>query len=95
MKQDQNAVQWSGQVWVLVASMGGPEAVNNFLKVLPPDLQLAMVYGQHIEENFDGFLAEAITGQKAQVTRAKTLSGVPSAVNRAVSLDGTSKRPNE
>ncbi len=49
------------QVWVLVASLGGPEAVKLFLNALPP-LPLALVYGQHIETNFEGVLAEALSG---------------------------------
>lgn len=48
------------RVWVLAASLGGPEAVVRFLNALAEDLPLAMVYGQHIETNFDGFLASAI-----------------------------------
>ena len=51
------------RVWVLAASLGGPEAVKNFLAALPPDLPLAMVYGQHIESNFDGLLATAMGSQ--------------------------------
>jgi chemosensory pili system protein ChpB (putative protein-glutamate methylesterase) len=47
------------QVWVLVASLGGPEAVKLFLNALPP-LPLALVYGQHIETNFEEVLAEAL-----------------------------------
>ncbi len=51
-------------VWVLAASLGGPEAVSCFLNALPPGLPLAMVYGQHIEKNFDGLLAAAIGNQQ-------------------------------
>lgn len=47
-------------VWVLAASFGGPDAVKRFLAALPADLPLAMVYGQHIEANFDGLLASAL-----------------------------------
>lgn len=47
-------------VWVLAASFGGPDAVKRFLAALPADLPLAMVYGQHIEANFDGLLASAV-----------------------------------
>jgi chemosensory pili system protein ChpB (putative protein-glutamate methylesterase) len=43
-------------VWVLAALLGGPEAVKSFIQALPKDLSLAMVYGQHIEENFDQWL---------------------------------------
>lgn len=55
---------WAKQVWVLVASLGGPDAVKRFLQQLPPGLPIAMVYGQHIEENFDRLLAEALGSQK-------------------------------
>lgn len=37
------------KVWVLAASLGGPEAVQRFLERLAPDLPIAMVYAQHIE----------------------------------------------
>lgn len=47
-------------VWVLAASLGGPEAVSRFLQALPPDLPLALVYGQHIEPDFEGFLTGSI-----------------------------------
>ena len=50
------------KVWVLVASMGGPDAVKRFLNALPQALPIAMVYGQHIETNFDGLLTSAVTG---------------------------------
>ena len=50
------------KVWVLVASMGGPDAVKRFLTALPQALPIAMVYGQHIETNFDGLLTSAVTG---------------------------------
>ncbi len=50
------------KVWVLVASMGGPDAVKRFLTTLPQALPIAMVYGQHIETNFDGLLTSAVTG---------------------------------
>lgn len=52
-------------VWVLAASLGGPEAVSRFLQALPPDLPLALVYGQHIEPDFEGFLTGSITSHYA------------------------------
>ncbi|ARN73712.1 chemotaxis protein CheB [Oceanicoccus sagamiensis] len=52
----------ANKVWVLVASMGGPDAVKRFLTTLPQALPIAMVYGQHIETNFDGLLTSAVTG---------------------------------
>jgi chemosensory pili system protein ChpB (putative protein-glutamate methylesterase) len=47
-------------VWVLGASLGGPEAVTEFLHALPADLPLCFVYAQHIEPNFSGLLAEVM-----------------------------------
>ncbi|HCS29159.1 MAG TPA: hypothetical protein DIW43_17000 [Spongiibacteraceae bacterium] len=41
------------QVWLLGASLGGPEAVTTFLAALPADVPVAFVYVQHIEEAFD------------------------------------------
>ena len=52
--------QSAKKVWVLVASLGGPEAVRRFFAQLPPQLPIAMVYGQHIEKNFDSGLVDAI-----------------------------------
>ncbi len=61
---DSDTKQSVKNVWVLAASLGGPEAVACFLNALPPGLPLAMVYGQHIETNFDGLLASAIGNQQ-------------------------------
>ncbi len=41
------------QIWLLAASLGGPEAVTAFLAALPGHLPVAFVYVQHIEEAFD------------------------------------------
>lgn len=38
----------ANEVWVLAASTGGPAAVKDFLKQLPPGLKIAFVYVQHI-----------------------------------------------
>ncbi|WP_101758537.1 chemotaxis protein CheB [Oceanicoccus sp. KOV_DT_Chl] len=51
------------QIWVLAASLGGPEAVKLFLSALPAGLPVALVYGQHIETNFDTVLAKGIGTQ--------------------------------
>lgn len=37
-------------VWVLCASLGGPEAVKAFLDLLPSDIPATFLYGQHIDE---------------------------------------------
>lgn len=47
-------------VWVLAASTGGPEAVNEFLAALAPGLPIALVYAQHIEAGFDRVLLGAL-----------------------------------
>ncbi len=39
----------ASEVWVLAASTGGPAAVKDFLKRLPPALKIAFVYVQHID----------------------------------------------
>ena len=47
-------------VWVLAASLGGPEAVSIFLDALPDGLPIAMVYAQHIEASFDELLTSSV-----------------------------------
>lgn len=56
-----NQRQMPRAVWVLAASTGGPAAVREFLQALPPDLGLAFVYAQHIDERFDVTLAQVIS----------------------------------
>ena len=48
-------------VWVLAASLGGPESLKRFLRELPADLPISMVYGQHIEKEFDHGLTQALS----------------------------------
>lgn len=38
-----------GPVWVLCASLGGPQAVKEFLDLLPADLPAPFLYAQHID----------------------------------------------
>ncbi len=38
-----------GPLWVLCASLGGPEAVKAFLDVLPRDIPASFLYAQHID----------------------------------------------
>lgn len=47
-------------VWVLAASLGGPEAVRVFLAHIDPDLPVTFVYAQHIEPSFDRMLPSVI-----------------------------------
>ena len=48
------------EVWVLGASLGGPEAVKIFLDCLPEDLPVAFIYAQHIDRAFSQVLAATI-----------------------------------
>lgn len=48
------------EVWVLSASLGGPEAIRIFLANIHPDLPVAFVYAQHIEPNFDKMLPNVV-----------------------------------
>ena len=57
-------VKWADKVWVLAASLGGPEAVGVFLKSLSKSLPISMVYAQHTETNFDRQLVETIARAK-------------------------------
>jgi chemosensory pili system protein ChpB (putative protein-glutamate methylesterase) len=53
-------------VWVLAASLGGPEAVAVFLEYINPRLPVAFVYAQHIEPNFDKMLP-TVVGKNADI----------------------------
>ncbi len=44
-------------VWVLGASLGGPDALKQFLGALPKDLPVAFVIAQHMGDNFNQLLA--------------------------------------
>lgn len=48
------------QVWLLAASLGGPEAVKEFLDALPGGLPLGFVYAQHIDPSFEQRLPQAV-----------------------------------
>lgn len=47
-------------VWLLAASMGGPEAVKAFLDALPAGLPVGFVYAQHIDAAFEERLPQAV-----------------------------------
>lgn len=51
---------WADRVWVLAASLGGPDAVKRFLQTLPANLPISMVYAQHTEDSFDQQLVTAL-----------------------------------
>lgn len=48
------------QVWLLVASQGGPVAVKEFLEHLPHDLPLGLLYAQHIDPRFEKYLPRVV-----------------------------------
>ncbi len=47
-------------IWTLGSSLGGPEAVKEFLDALPEGLPVAFVYGQHIDAQFVPVLAQVL-----------------------------------
>lgn len=47
-------------VWVLGASIGGPQSLKRFLAELPAELEMAFVLAQHIGANFVPLLAEQL-----------------------------------
>ena len=47
-------------VWVLGASLGGPDALKRFLSGIPKDLPIAFVVAQHLGENFVSLLAQQL-----------------------------------
>lgn len=49
------------ELWVLAASTGGPAAVKRFLASLPPDLNVAFVYVQHIDTSYTGTLVRMMS----------------------------------
>lgn len=50
----------ASHVWVLGASLGGPEALKRFLHNLPADIPVAFIIAQHLGANFVGLLAEQL-----------------------------------
>lgn len=50
----------AGEVWLLAASLGGPEAVKAFLDALPSGLPVAFLYAQHIDASFEASLPQAV-----------------------------------
>ncbi len=60
-------------VWVLGASLGGPDALKRFLSDIPADLPVAFVIAQHIGDKFVSLLAEQLNRYtEFKVTVAKT-----------------------
>lgn len=49
-----------GDIWVLGASLGGPEAVKGFLDALPSEMPVTFLYAQHLDEVGSKALADVI-----------------------------------
>lgn len=47
-------------VWVLGASLGGPDALKRFLRALPADIPVAFIVAQHLGANFVNLLAQQL-----------------------------------
>lgn len=47
-------------IWVLGASLGGPEMVKRFLAALPEDIPVAFILAQHLGANFVDLLAKQL-----------------------------------
>jgi chemosensory pili system protein ChpB (putative protein-glutamate methylesterase) len=57
---EKSAHRLARNVWVLGASLGGPEAIKRFLRVLPADIPAAFIVAQHLGANFVSLLAEQL-----------------------------------
>lgn len=55
-----NQHELAKNVWVLGASLGGPDALKHFLSEIPKDLPVTFVVAQHLGENFVSLLAEQL-----------------------------------
>ncbi|MFN2309123.1 MAG: chemotaxis protein CheB [Gammaproteobacteria bacterium] len=67
----------AARIWVLGASLGGPQALKVFLSHLPPGLPVGLVIAQHIGKTFVPLLAE-------QLDRISPLRVLPAAADRPV-----------
>jgi chemosensory pili system protein ChpB (putative protein-glutamate methylesterase) len=54
-------------IWVLGASLGGPDAVKEFLDVLPAGLPIGFIYAQHIDARFQQALVQTL-GRHASIS---------------------------
>jgi len=75
VKLTNNPAEGFEEVWVLAASLGGPEALRVFLSKIDPDLPVAFVYAQHIEQGFDKMLPKVL-GKASQLPLVYGENGV-------------------
>jgi len=57
---ESDGTEYATNVWVLGASIGGPEALKRFLARIPGDLPVAFVLAQHLGDGFVSLLAEQL-----------------------------------
>ena len=57
---DKGKDELAKNVWVLGASLGGPDALKHFLSEIPEDLPVTFIVAQHLGENFVSLLAEQL-----------------------------------
>ena len=57
---DYSKASLAKNVWVLGASLGGPDALKKFLAEIPEDLPVTFIVAQHLGENFVSILAEQL-----------------------------------
>lgn len=69
-KQGKELSEAATHVWVLGASLGGPEALKRFLCGLPSDIPVAFIVAQHLGANFASLLAE----QLSRITELKVIT---------------------
>ena len=55
-----NQDELAKNVWVLGASLGGPDALKRFLIHIPEELPVAFIIAQHLGENFVSLLADQL-----------------------------------
>ncbi|WP_345419410.1 chemotaxis protein CheB [Halioxenophilus aromaticivorans] len=58
------------QVWLLMGSAGGPEAVAEFISALPGQCPVGFLYGQHINPGFESHLVKTLNGRNGFNARA-------------------------
>jgi chemosensory pili system protein ChpB (putative protein-glutamate methylesterase) len=61
-------------VWILGASLGGPDAVKEFLDALPVGLPVGFIYAQHIDARFQQALVKTL-GRHAGITMVPYIEG--------------------
>jgi len=71
--EDSGIANLAREVWVLGASIGGPQAVKAFLRSLPANFPAGFILAQHIGVGFVSLLAE----QLRQVTDLEVLTAEP------------------